>query len=65
MAQEKAGQDPFAEYLGHFDGLIGDRRTGRTLGENFRGIIDAGSLVCRQIALIPKTCRWSRVALSG
>ena len=50
MAQEMAGQGPFAEYLGHFDGLIGDRRTGRTLGEIVRGIINAGSLVCQQIA---------------
>ena len=50
MAQEMAGQGPFAEYLGHFDGLIGDRRTGRTLGEIVRGIINAGSLGCQQIA---------------
>ena len=50
MAEEMAGQDPLAEYLGHFDGLIGDRRTGRTLGEIVRGIINAGSLVCQQIA---------------
>jgi hypothetical protein len=50
MAQEMAGQGPFAEYLGHFDGLIGDKRTGRTLGEVVRGIINAGSLVCQQIA---------------
>ena len=50
MAQEMAGQGPFAEYLGHFDGLIGDKRTGKTLGEIVRGIINAGSLVCQQIA---------------
>ena len=50
MAQEMVGQGPFAEYLAHFDGLIGDRRTGRTLGEIVRGIINAGSLVCQQIA---------------
>jgi len=50
MAEEVAGQGPLAEYLGHFDGLIGDRRTGRTLGEIVRGIINAGSLVCQQIA---------------
>ena len=45
MAQEMAVQGPFSEYLGHFDGLIGDRRTGRTLGEIVRGIINAGSLI--------------------
>ena len=50
MADEIAGQGPFAEYLGYFDGLIGDRRTGRTLGKIVRGIINAGSLVCQQIA---------------
>ena len=44
------GQSPLAEYLGHFDGLIGDKRTGRTMGEIVRGIINAGSLVCQQIA---------------
>ena len=27
MAREMAGQSPFVEYLEHFDGLIGDRRT--------------------------------------
>jgi hypothetical protein len=51
MIQALAGQGPFAEYLGHFDGLIGDRRTGRTMGEIVRGIINAGSLVCQQIAV--------------
>jgi hypothetical protein len=50
VAQEVKGQAPFAEYLGHFDRLIGDKRTGRTFGEIVRGIINAGSLVCQQIA---------------
>jgi hypothetical protein len=50
MTQEMIGQSPLAEYLGHFDGLIGDKRTGRTMGEIVRGIINAGSLVCQQIA---------------
>jgi hypothetical protein len=50
ITQEMAGRGPFAEYLEHFDGLIGDRRTGRTLGKIVRGIINAGSLVCQQIA---------------
>jgi hypothetical protein len=40
----------FIHALGHFDGLIGDRRTGRTFGEIVQGIINAGSLVCQQIA---------------
>jgi hypothetical protein len=39
-----------AEYLGHFDRLIGDKRTGKTFGEILRGIINAGSLVCQRIA---------------
>jgi hypothetical protein len=39
-----------AEYLGHFDKLIGDKRTGETFGEIVRGIINAGSLVCQRIA---------------
>ena len=50
MTQEMARQGPLAEYLGHFDGLIGDRRTGRTMDEIVRGMINAGSLVCQQIA---------------
>ncbi|MEJ2150678.1 MAG: transposase [Chloroflexota bacterium] len=50
MTQGIAGQAPFAEYLAHFDSLIGDRRTGRTFSEIVRGMINAGSLVCQQIA---------------
>jgi hypothetical protein len=50
MAQEMAGQAPMAEYLGHFAGLIGDKRTGETFGAIVRGIINAGSLVCQRIA---------------
>jgi len=50
MTQEMSGQGPLAEYLGHFDGLIGDKRTGETFGEVVQGIINAGSLVCQQIA---------------
>jgi hypothetical protein len=38
------------EYLGHFDKLIGDKRTGKTFGAIVRGIINAGSLVCQRIA---------------
>jgi hypothetical protein len=38
------------EYLGQYDGLIGDKRTGETFREVVRGIINAGSLVCQQIA---------------
>lgn len=37
-------------YLGYFDNLMGDKRTGATFGEIVKGIIGAGSLVCQQIA---------------
>lgn len=50
MTQEITAQAPFAEYLGHFDSLIGDKRTRQTFGAIVRGIINAGSLVCQQIA---------------
>lgn len=50
MQQEMAGRAPLADYLGHFDRLIGDRRTARTFREIVRGIINAGSLICQQIA---------------
>lgn len=50
MAQEIATRDLLAEYLGFFDRLIGDKRTGETFGEVVRGIINAGSLVCQRIA---------------
>ena len=50
MTQQVARQAPLAEYLGHFDKLIGDKRTGQTFGEVVRGIINAGSLVCQRIA---------------
>ena len=40
----------FDAYLGPFDRLIGDRRTGVTFGEIVKGIITAGSLVCQRIA---------------
>ena len=54
MAQEIAGQGPFAEYLRHFDSLIGDRRTGRTVFAQFcltnaravRNIFDRIRLLC-------------------
>jgi hypothetical protein len=50
MTQVMAGKAPMAEYLGHFAGLIGDKRTGETFGEVVRGIINAGSLVCQRVA---------------
>ena len=50
MTHAEARQAPLAEYLGHFDKLIGDRRTGKTFSEIVQGIINAGSLVCQQIA---------------
>jgi len=50
MTQQVARRAPMAEYLEHFDKLIGDKRTGKTFGEIVRGIINAGSLVCQRIA---------------
>jgi hypothetical protein len=50
MTGGMTGRGPLQEYLGHFDGLIGDKRTGQTFNEVVRGIINAGSLVCQQIA---------------
>jgi hypothetical protein len=43
-------QDLFAEYLGPFTALAGDRRTARLLGEIVRGILGSESLVCARIA---------------
>jgi hypothetical protein len=40
----------FADYLGYFETLIGDKRTAVTFGEIVKGIIGAGSLVCSEIA---------------
>ncbi len=42
-----------AEYLGWFDPLVGDRRTGRLLGATVAGIIGAESLVAARIAAFP------------
>ena len=50
MTQEMIGQDPLTEYLGHFERLIGDKRTSKTFGAVVRGIINAGSLICQRIA---------------
>lgn len=50
MEWQTIWQDPFAAYLDHFQDLIGDHRTGVTLAETVKGIISAGSLVCRKIA---------------
>ena len=50
MIQGMSEPGPLVEYLGQFDGLIGDKRTGQTFSEVVRGIINAGSLVCEQIA---------------
>ncbi len=43
-------EDPLTSYVKHFDGLMGDQRTRKTFGETVKGIIAAGSLICRQIA---------------
>jgi len=50
MTPETTYHGPLTEYLGQFDGLVGDERTGRTFHEIIRGIINAGSLVCQRIA---------------
>lgn len=50
MMQEGAGRNSLAAYLGHFQELIGDERTGKTFGAIIQGIINAGSLVCQRIA---------------
>lgn len=42
--------EPFANYLGSFQSLIGDKRTAFTFAQTIEGIIAAGSLVCSQIA---------------
>ena len=49
-------EDPFGSYLHHFDGLIGDARTRTTFSETVKGIIAAGSLVCRRIAAHSPVC---------
>ena len=40
-------ENPLTSYVKHFDGLIGDRRTAKTFGEIVKGIIGAGSMICR------------------
>jgi hypothetical protein len=50
MVWEAGWNDPLTGYLASFASLIGDKRTGVTLGETVRGIIGAGSLVCERIA---------------
>jgi hypothetical protein len=50
VREEMTGEAPFAEYLGHFDTLTGDKRTSKTFGAIVQGIINAGSLVCQRIA---------------
>src|ERR1051326_8328420 len=43
-------ENPWTSYVKHFDGLIGDRRTGQAFGAIVKGIISAGSLIGQQIA---------------
>jgi hypothetical protein len=45
-----AERDLFGAYVGHFDGLAGDRRTRTLVGEVVRGIIGSESLCCSRIA---------------
>jgi hypothetical protein len=50
MEWQAAWEDPLRAFLGSFQSLIGDKRTGVTLTETIRGIIGAGSLLCQRIA---------------
>jgi len=50
MAWNASWESPLAAYLGSFDELIGDRRTGFTFRETIKGIIASGSLICQRIA---------------
>jgi hypothetical protein len=50
MEWQATWDNPMMEYLRHFDGLMGDARTRVTFGETVRGILSAGTLICRQIA---------------
>lgn len=50
MELTTAEGDLFAEYLGGFSSLAGDRRTRTLLGETVRGIIGSESLCCSRIA---------------
>ena len=50
MELTAAERDLFSEYLGGFDSLTGDRRTGTVFHETVRGIIGAESLCCSRIA---------------
>ena len=45
-----AEDDLFADYLGSFASLAGDRRTRTLVGETVWGIIGAESLCCSRIA---------------
>jgi hypothetical protein len=50
VAWEASWESPLAAYLSCFDELMGDRRTGFTFRETIKGIIGAGSLICKRIA---------------
>ena len=50
MELQAGQQSLLEEYLGQFGELIGDKRTNVTFIEIVRGIINAGSLICQQIA---------------
>src|SRR5205814_10714989 len=43
-------EDTFASYVKQRDGLIEDQRTRKTFGEEVKGIIRGGSLICQRIA---------------
>jgi len=50
MEWKSTWEDPLTSYVKQFDGLIGEKRTGKTFAETVKGIIAAGSLICQQMA---------------
>jgi hypothetical protein len=50
MRLGSVNQNLLHEYLGSFDHLVGDKRTGLVLRETVQGIIGAESLICARIA---------------
>lgn len=48
MEWETTWNDPPTSYVVAFEKLIGDQRTGKTVGGTNRGSLGAGSLSCQQ-----------------
>ncbi len=43
-------EDPWQNYLQHFDRLLRDAHTRRTFQASIKGILGAGTLICQRIA---------------